>query len=142
RTPASRDPRNAPGPCPLICGRSALRLFLNGWQEAIGLERASDTGNRYARYGERPEQARAEAHRGDHVLLPRIDFAHHAAEPAFGADLVGLAGVPDVHGAEMRARRIRKMAAMQKDPVLVVVQLTGGNDYLNTWDTAANAQAA
>ena len=24
------------------------------------------------------------------------------------------------------------MAAMQKDPVLVVVQLTGGNDYLNT----------
>ena len=24
------------------------------------------------------------------------------------------------------------MAAMQKDPVLVVVQLSGGNDYLNT----------
>ena len=24
------------------------------------------------------------------------------------------------------------MAVMQKDPVLVVVQLTGGNDYLNT----------
>ena len=24
------------------------------------------------------------------------------------------------------------MAATQKDPVLVVVQLTGGNDYLNT----------
>ena len=24
------------------------------------------------------------------------------------------------------------MAAAQKDPVLVVVQLTGGNDYLNT----------
>ena len=24
------------------------------------------------------------------------------------------------------------MAAMQNDPVLVVVQLTGGNEYLNT----------
>src|SRR5262249_4836952 len=100
--------------------RLALRLFLNGWQEAIGLERASDTGNRYARYGERPEQARAEAHRGDHVLLPRIDFAHHAAEPAFGAALVGLAGVPDVHGAEMRARRIEIADAMHYGELALV----------------------
>src|SRR5262249_2713676 len=32
----------------------------------------------------------------------------------------------------LTAAEERKMAAMQKDPVLVVVQLTGGNDYLNT----------
>src|SRR5262245_2775261 len=32
----------------------------------------------------------------------------------------------------LTAAEERKMAAMQKDPVLLVVQLTGGNDYLNT----------
>src|SRR5262249_23159037 len=82
--------------------------------------RASDTRDRNARYGERPEQARAEAHRGDRVLLLRIDFAHHAAEPAFGADLVGLAGVPDVHGAEMRARRIEVADAMHDGELALV----------------------
>src|SRR5262249_17220003 len=92
--------------------RLAVRLGRNGRQKARGLERAGDTGDSSAGYGERPEQARGEAHRGDHVLLLRIDFAHHAAEPAFGADLVGLAGVPDVHRAEMRPRRIEVANAM------------------------------
>src|SRR5262249_4940945 len=104
----------------MIEHRLALRLSLNGWQKAIGLERAGDTRDWNARYGERPEQARAEAHRGDHVLLFRIDFAHHAAEPAFGTDLVGLAGVPDVHRAEMRARRIEVAYAMHYGELALV----------------------
>src|SRR5262249_26065433 len=42
------------------------------------------------------------------------------AEPALGADLIGLAGVPDVHGTEMRARRIEVADAMHDGELALV----------------------
>ena len=72
---------------------------------------------------QRAEQARAEADGGDDVLLLRIELAHHAAEPALGADLVGLAGVPDVHRAEVRARRIEIADAVHDGELVVVPEL-------------------
>src|SRR5262249_60868596 len=65
-------------------------------------------------------KARAAPRTGGQVLLLRIDFAHRRAEPAFGADLVGVAGVPDVHGTEMRARRIEVADAMHDGELALV----------------------
>src|SRR5262249_15540216 len=106
--------------------RLALRLLLNPRQEAVGLERAGDARDRNARHRERPEQARAEAHRGDHALLAWIDLADHTAEPAFGADLVGLAGVPDVHRAEVGTRRVEVADAVHDGELALVPELLHG----------------
>ena len=40
--------------------------------------------------------------------------------------------MPCLHGPNLPQTRSRKMTSSHKDPVLVVLQLTGGNDYLNT----------
>ena len=101
-------------------------LVLDARQEAVGLERAGHAGHRHARHGQGAEQAWAEAHGRDHVLLLRVELAHNAAQPSLGADLVGLAGVPDVHGAEMRARRIEVADAVHDGELALVPELLHG----------------
>jgi hypothetical protein len=50
----------------------------------------------------------------------RIEFTRDAAKPALGADLDRLAGVPDVHRAEMRPRRLLPADAMHDGELTVI----------------------
>ncbi len=92
-------------------------------QEAVTLQGAGDAGHRHAGSDQRTRQARSHADHLHDVFLVRIEFARDAAEPAFGPDLLRLAGVPDVHRPEVRPRRILEADAMQDGEFLVVPEL-------------------
>ncbi len=101
-------------------------LSLDGRQEAVPLQRAGHARHRNALHHERARQARPHADGGDDVLLFGVEFARDPAEPTLGADLDRLAGVPDVHGPEMRARRILEADAVQDGELLVIPELLQG----------------
>ena len=92
-------------------------------QEAVALERAGDAGHRHAGGDQRARQARPHADDLHDVFLLRVEFARNAAEPALGPDLFRLAGVPDVHRPEVRARRILEADAVQDGELLVIPEL-------------------
>src|SRR5207245_879577 len=63
--------------------------------------------DRQAGQRKRAPQATPEVDSDEDVLRPGIDLAHRFAEPAVDGDLVGLARVPDIHGAEVRVVGVR-----------------------------------
>src|SRR3954453_2758515 len=81
-------------------------------QEAVALEWPCDAGHRHAGADQRARQARPHADHLNDVFLVRVEFARNAPEPSLGPDLFRLAGVPDVHRTEMRARRVLKADAV------------------------------
>src|SRR4029077_1742109 len=111
-----------------IQDRLALGLVLNARQESVGLEWPGHAGHWDARHGESPEQAWDKAHGSDHVLFLRVKFAHDASQPTLGPDFIGLAGVPNVHGAEMRTRRIEVTDAMHDGKLALVPELFHGRE--------------
>ena len=70
-----------------------------------------------------PEQRGTEADRGEHVFFAGVQVAGGAAQPTLGSKLDGLAGVPDVHRAEMGARGVGVADAMDDGHVAPVVDL-------------------
>src|SRR5579875_3242071 len=98
-------------------------LALDGRQEPVLFKRAGNAGHRHAGADQSPRQARAHADNGDRVLLLRIELARHAAEPALGPDLFGLAGVPDIHGPEVRTRRVLEADAVADGELALVPEL-------------------
>ena len=89
-------------------------------QESVPLERACNAGHRHAWGDQRARQARPHADDLHDIFFVWIEFARDAAEPAFGPDLLRLAGVPDIHGTEVRARRILEADAVQNSELLVI----------------------
>ena len=75
-------------------------LVLEVWEEAVGLE-VADGGYWYASYAEGPWEAPAEVDGREDVLAGGVEVPGGPSEPSLGGDVVGLGGVPDVHGAEV-----------------------------------------
>ena len=78
----------------------ALLLLLDAGQEPVGLE-VGDRCHRDARRDKGPRQPLADVDGGDGVLSFGVDLPDGAAEPPFCPHLLRLAGVPDVHRAEV-----------------------------------------
>ena len=74
------------------------------------------------------------AHDADHALWTRRDFLVRSGLAAAGASM--LLGTADAHAATSRAFAapglLGRLRALQTDRVLVLIQLSGGNDGLNT----------
>src|SRR5262249_38596856 len=106
--------------CEAIEHLQALLPFLDVGQEPILLQWAGDTrhGNTWRDQG--PEQALSEAHGSDHVLLSGVVFARALAQPALGPHLLRLARVPDIHGAEVRAWRVRVAHAVDDGQLALI----------------------
>ena len=79
----------------------ALGITVNAGEQAVGLE-VADGGNGHAFHHQGAREAAAEVNGGKHVLGVGVHQLGGAAQPALGADDFGLAGVPDVHAAEVR----------------------------------------
>ena len=79
--------------------------------------------HRHARHRHSAEHAGAEAYAGYHILFARVDLLDDLAEPAFGAYVVRLAGVPDVHRAEVRAGRVFVAHAVDDGDVALIVHI-------------------
>ena len=80
-----------------------------------------DAGN-----GHSAEHAGAKADAGDHILFVGVDLADYLAEPALSANVVRLAGVPDVHRAEVRARGVFVAHAVDDGDVALIVHIADG----------------
>src|SRR5262249_35692431 len=98
-------------------------LTLDARQHAVGFQRAADAGHGDTRQRHGAEHARAKAHACDHIFLAWVKLAERAAEPALRAHDVWLTGVPDVHGAEMRARRVGIANAMDDGHLALIIDL-------------------
>jgi hypothetical protein len=83
----------------------ALVLALDTRQHSVGFQIAH-RGDRHTRHRQRAGEAATKVHAGQDVVVARIDITNGPAKPAFGADFVGLTGVPNMHGAEVRAVRV------------------------------------
>ena len=83
----------------------ALLLLGDAGEQSIGLK-VVHAGDRDARHGQRTEQGRPEADGSQNVFFVGVDVTGGAAQPALGAELVRLAGVPDVHGPEVGPRGV------------------------------------
>ena len=69
-------------------------------EQAVGLE-VADGGDGHAFHHQGAGEAAAEVNGGEHVLGVGVHQLGGAAQPALSADDFGLAGVPDVHAAEV-----------------------------------------
>src|SRR4030095_15627206 len=85
-------------------GCRALFLGLDAREDTVGLQIAH-RGHWYARRRQGPWQTTTEVDASQHVLLLRVEIANGAAQPALIAHLFGLAGMPDIHRAEVRTAR-------------------------------------
>ncbi len=79
---------------------------LNASQHAVCLQ-VSHRGHRHPWGGQRPGAAAAKIDPGQDVRLIGIEVANGAPQPPFIPHFVGLAGVPDVHRAKVRAIGVR-----------------------------------
>ena len=77
--------------------------------------------NRHAAHGQCPGQPLPEVHALQHVLGGRVQVADDLGHPAVDADLVWLAGMPDVHGPEMRTGRVLEPDAVDDGHVALVI---------------------
>src|SRR6516165_6452871 len=102
---------------------SRALVALNLRQEAVALQRAGYACDGYAGGDQGARQARSHADDLHDILLVRVEFARNPAEPPFGADLDRLAGVPDVHGPEVRPRRLLPADAVQNGELAVIPEL-------------------
>jgi len=57
-----------------------------------------------------------------HVLFVRVQLLCYPSGPTFNSNLVGLAGVPDVHGTEVGTGRIRISDAVNHSDFALVVE--------------------
>ena len=78
----------------------AFRFAGYARQHAVGFQHGHG-GHGDARQGHGPGQAASEVDAGQHIFGAGVQVADDAAQPALRADLFGLAGVPDVHAAEV-----------------------------------------
>ena len=91
-------------------------------QHAVGCQ-VGHGGDGNAAQGHGPGQPLAEVYALQHVLAGGVQVADDAAQPAFGAHLVRLAGMPDVHGAEVGARRVLVADAVDDGHLALVPQV-------------------
>ena len=82
-------------------GVVALVIAVDAREQAVGLQ-VPDGGDGHAFHHQGAGQAAAEVDRGQYVLGVGVHQLGGAAQPALGTDDFGLAGVPDVHAAEVR----------------------------------------
>ena len=73
---------------------------LDGRHQAVAVE-VTDGGRGHTRRRQRTRQATAEAYAGKRVGAFRVEFADETGHPTLGRDLRWLAGVPDIHAAEV-----------------------------------------
>ena len=91
--------------------RGAALRIVDAGEQTVGVQ-VVEGGHRHAGHGHRPRQPLADADAGEDVVAARVQLADHAPRPAFGADFDRFAGVPDIHGAEVGAVRIRVADAL------------------------------
>ena len=103
------------------CPRAAF-LVGDAGEEAVVLQGA-DRGHRHAGQRHGPGQAAPEVDAGEHVPGLRVQIADDPAQPALGSDALRLAGVPDVHGPEVRAVGVGVADAVDYRHPPFVVQL-------------------
>ena len=84
---------------------AADALLLNVGEQPVGFQ-VAHRRYRNARRAHGTGQAATEVHAGDDVPALGVEVADDAAQPALGGDLFRLAGVPDVHAAEVRTVRV------------------------------------
>ena len=129
-----------------VQGLHSLVLALDAGQQAVGVQ-VPYGGDRHAIFRQRPGQAAPIVDPSQHVLCPWVDFLNGLAQPALGADLDRLAGVPDVHGAEVGVAGMRVPNAQEDGQLARVPELFQGRhgwietqrivegDDLVRWDT-------
>ena len=100
-------------------------LLLDAGQHPVGLQ-VAHRGNRHLRSRHGAGQAAPEVDAGQHVLGGRVDIADSPADPALCSNLVGLAGVPDVHGPEVRAVGVGITDALDDRHLALVVEALQG----------------
>src|SRR2546425_12513604 len=62
----------------------------------------------------------------DHILFVGVQVSDGPAEPPLGGELVGLTGVPDVHGAEVGTVAVREAYPLYYCDLPLVIQLLQG----------------
>src|SRR5260370_18503807 len=100
-------------------GLASLVLALNAGQETVRLQIAHRR-NRHTGFRQSPGQTAPKVDTSQYVLRFRVDLLDDSAQPAVDADLFRFAGVPDVHGAEVRIAGVR-VSNTQKDGQLARV---------------------
>src|SRR5262249_24102186 len=103
-------------------GHRALVLSLDASEDTVGLQ-IPHRGHRYARRRQGPRQTTTEVDASQHVLLLGVEVANGPAQPAFIAHLVRLAGVPNIHGAEVRATRVGITNSLNNRYLPLVIEL-------------------
>ena len=99
-----------------------LAFAFDAGQQAVGLQVAHGS-NGHTIHSQGAGQAAAKVHTGQHVLRSGVNLLEHAAQPALGANLVRLAGVPDVHGAEMGVAGVVVTHAQEDGELALVPEL-------------------
>ena len=122
-----------------VQGLRALVCALNTRQDTVGLQIAH-RGDRHARRRQRAGEAATKVHAGQDILLVGIDIPNGPAQPALGAYLVGLTGVPDIHGAEVGAVRVGIANALNDRHFPLVPQLLDGRHVGVEPDSIINGQ--
>ena len=100
----------------------ALLFFLDVGHQAVGVEIA-DRGGGHAGRDHRARQTAADVHRRQRLLAVGIEPLGQLGHPTLGRDAIRLAGVQDVHAAEVRARGVGVADALDHGHIAVVVEL-------------------
>ena len=99
-----------------------LLVVLDLGEQPVSLQ-VADRCNRHALAAQGSGKSTAEVDGGQHVFGLGVHIPHGAAQPPFGSDLSGLGGVPDVHGAEVGAVRVRVAYPVDQGQLAPVPQL-------------------
>ena len=100
----------------------ALLFAVDAGQQSIGLQ-VADRGDGHAFHYQGAGKAAAEVDPSQHVFSVGVNFLEDATQPPLGADLVRLAGVPDVHGPEMGVARVLVADAQENGQLPFVPEL-------------------
>src|SRR5262249_43514699 len=106
-------------------GKLAGALVLEVREEAIGLE-LPYRGDRYSSAAQCSWQPATEVDAPEHVVAAGIEGAYGAAQPALGADFVGLSSVPYIHRPEVRTIRVRIANAIDNGDAPLIPQALDG----------------
>ena len=104
-----------------VQGVAALRFGFNPGEHAVGGQVAHG-GHGNAGGGQGPGQSPPEIDAGQHIFLVRVQLADGAPQPALGALLVRLAGMPDVHAAEVAPVRVAVPHPLDDGNLAFIVQ--------------------
>ena len=78
---------------------------------------------RHSAHGHGPGQTLPEIYALQHILAVGVQVPYDLGHPAVDADLVRLAGMPDVHGSEVGAGRVLESDAVDDCQLAVVIEV-------------------